>query len=212
MKQNKLNQKKAGQQLNNNVFEDMAKRYDTPERIKLANIISKEINEQLTNGQSKRVIDYGSGTGLISVQLADQVSELIMIDSSEEMLKVADEKIKQNKLDNTKTLLADFTEKVPDIKADVVMMSLVLLHIPETKKILERVYSVLNEDGKLIIVDFDYNEKVSHPKIHNGFKHDELTALLSDVGFQTSEVRNFHHGKETFMNQDADVFISVSRK
>ena len=43
------------------------------------------------------------------------------------------------------------------------MMSLVLLYIPNTRAMLENVYSVLNKGGKLIIVDFDYNEKVKSP-------------------------------------------------
>ncbi|MFJ1628343.1 class I SAM-dependent methyltransferase [Marinilactibacillus psychrotolerans] len=80
--------------MNENIFEEMAKRYDTPERIKLANIISKEVSTQLADSQEKTMIDYGSGTGLISVQLAHEVSELIMVDSSNEMLKVVDGKNK----------------------------------------------------------------------------------------------------------------------
>lgn len=198
--------------MNENMFEDMAKRYDTPERIKLANIISKEVSGQLADSQEKTMIDYGSGTGLISVQLAHEVSELIMVDSSKEMLKVVDEKIKQSKLENTRTLLADFTQEVPEIKADIVMMSLVLLHIPDTRAILQNIYSVLNKGGKLIIVDFDYNEKVKHPKVHSGFKQDELKELLSEVGFNSTDIRNFYHGKEVFMNQDTDVFIAISLK
>ena len=198
--------------MNENIFEEMAKRYDTPERIKLANIISKEVSTQLADSQEKTMIDYGSGMGLISVQLAHEVSELIMVDSSNEMLKVVDEKIKQSKLENTRTLLADFIQEVPEIKADIVMMSLVLLYIPNTRAILENVYSVLNKGGKLIIVDFDYNEKVKHPKVHSGFKRDELKRLLSEIGFQSSEIRNFHHAKDVFMNQDADVFIAISQK
>lgn len=148
----------------------------------------------------------------ISVQLAHEVSELIMVDSSNDMLKVVDEKIKQSKLENTRTLLADFIQEVPEIKADIVMISLVLLYIPNTRAILENVYPVLNKGGKLIIVDFDYNEKVKHPKVHSGFKRDELKRLLSEIGFQSSEIRNFHHAKDVFMNQDADVFIAISQK
>lgn len=40
-----------------------------------------------------------------------------------------------------------------------------------------------NKNGKLIIVDFDKNEMISHPTVHNGFNQKELKSLLSDAGF-----------------------------
>ncbi|SEM51639.1 ubiE/COQ5 methyltransferase family protein [Mesobacillus persicus] len=48
-------------------------------------------------------------------------------------------------------------------------MSFVLLHIPDTDKILQELFDILNNGGKLIIVDFDKNDKIHHPKVHNGF-------------------------------------------
>ena len=51
--------------MENNVFEQMAKRYDTEERMELAKIIVKEVRPELRNSKSKSLIDYGSGTGLI---------------------------------------------------------------------------------------------------------------------------------------------------
>lgn len=91
-------------------------------------------------------------------------------------------------------------------------MSLVLLHIPNTKKILKELFNTLNSDGKLIIVDFDKNNNVSHPKIHNGFSHDEMKKRLSEVGFNSTEIKTFYHGKGIFAKQDASMFISTSIK
>ncbi len=68
-------------------------------------------------------------------------------------------------------LYSDFTKGTPDLKADIVLMSLVLLHIPDTKKILQELFNILNDGGKLMIVDFDKNDHISHPKVHNGFVH-----------------------------------------
>lgn len=48
-----------------NVFEQMARRYDTADRIELANIILKEVRPELVNSKTKSLVDYGSGTGLI---------------------------------------------------------------------------------------------------------------------------------------------------
>ncbi|MDX1805510.1 MAG: methyltransferase domain-containing protein [Paenisporosarcina sp.] len=198
--------------MENNVFEQMAKRYDTEERIELAKVIVKEVRPELRNNKSKSLIDYGSGTGLISLELSDLVDSILLIDSSEQMLDVAKAKISHKGIINSKVLYADFTQETPELKADIVLLSLVLLHIPDTKKILQELFNILNNGGKLIIIDFDKNDKINHPKVHNGFSHEELKNSLSESGFTSIEFKTFHHGNRIFMNQDASMFISSSIK
>ncbi len=198
--------------MENNVFEQLAKKYDTEERIQLANIIVKEIREELQNNHSKSLIDYGSGTGLIGLELADLVNFILLVDSSEQMLEIANAKISSREIANSKVLHADFTKEIPALKSDIVVMSLVLLHIPETERILQALFNILNDGGKLFIVDFDKNDNVSHPKIHNGFSHEELKRKLSKVGFTSTVTRTFYHGEKIFAKQDASMFISSSIK
>ncbi|MFC6038841.1 class I SAM-dependent methyltransferase [Paenisporosarcina macmurdoensis] len=198
--------------MENNVFEQMAKRYDTEERIELAKVIVKEVGPELRNNKSKSLLDYGSGTGLISLELSDLVDSILLIDSSEQMLDVAKAKISHKGIINSKVLYADFTQETPELKADIVLLSLVLLHIPDTKKILHELFNILNTGGKLIIIDFDKNDKINHPKVHNGFSHEELKNSLSESGFTSIEIKTFHHGNRIFMNQDAAMFISSSIK
>ena len=198
--------------MENNVFEQMAKRYDTEERIELAKVIVDEVRPELRNSKSKSLIDYGSGTGLISLELSDLVDSILLVDSSKQMLEVAKAKISHKGITNANALYSDFTEETPELKADIVLMSLVLLHIPDTKKILQELFNVLNNGGKLIIIDFDKNDKISHPKVHNGFSHEELKKILSEIGFKSIEIKTFYHGNRIFMNQDASMFISSSIK
>ncbi|RNF38820.1 class I SAM-dependent methyltransferase [Planococcus salinus] len=198
--------------MDTNVFEQMAKRYDTEERIELAKVIAKEVKIELRNSQSKSLIDYGSGTGLVSLQLSNLVDSILLIDSSKQMLDVAEAKISRHGITNAKVLQADFTQQTPELQADIVFMSLVLLHIPDTENILRNLFSLLKNGGKLIIVDFDKNEKISHPKVHNGFSHGALKNTLTEVGFKSVEIRTFHHGNRIFMKQDASMFIAGSVK
>lgn len=198
--------------MENNVFEQIAKRYDTEERIELAKVIVNEVRPELRNSQSKSLIDYGSGTGLISLELSDLVHSILLVDSSKQMLEVAKAKISRKGIANAKTLYSDFTQETSELKADIVLMSLVLLHIPDTNKILQELFGILNDGGKLIIIDFDKNDKIQHPKVHNGFSHEELKKRLSDIGFKSTEMKTFFHGRRIFMNQDASMFISSSIK
>lgn len=195
-----------------NVFEQLAKRYDTKERMELAKVITKEVRSQLQNCQSKSLLDYGSGTGLVSLELSDLVDSIILVDASKKMLEVAEEKISRRHIKNAKVLCSDFTKETPELKVDIILMSLVLLHIPDTKQILQTLFDVLHEDGKFMIVDFDKNDRIHHPKVHNGFSHQQLKNILSEVGFKNIEIKTFYDGKKIFMNQDASMFIATSGK
>src|SRR5690625_2060939 len=123
--------------MENNVFEQMAKKYDTEDRIELANIIVKEVRPELRNSKSKSLIEYGSGTGLISLPLADLAAAVLMVDSSKQMLEDAKPKMSQKGITNSKVLYSDFTEEAPELETEIILVSLVLLHIPDTKNILQ---------------------------------------------------------------------------
>lgn len=94
------------------------------------------------------------------------------------MLEVVNTKIAKKGITNSKTLLSDFTKSTPELKADIVLMSLVLLHIPYTKNILQELFSILNNDGKLIIVDFDKTIKLITQCFINYIQANVLSTLL----------------------------------
>ncbi|BDA77322.1 S-adenosylmethionine-dependent methyltransferase [Leptospira kobayashii] len=198
--------------MDNNIFNQIANNYDTKERKELAQIIVNAIKPELKEGKNKSLLDYGCGTGLVGLELSPLVDKLLFMDSSEQMLEIVKTKIIQNNIKNAEVIHSDFTKITSNLKADIIVVSLVLLHVPDVKKILGHFYSVLNANGKLIIVDFDKNEKINHPTVHNGFTHTDLKSLLTDAGFHTIEIKNFHHGKNIFMNQDASLLISTSLK
>lgn len=198
--------------MDGNVFNQMAKKYDTDDRIALAKVVVREVKSELKNSTSKSLIDYGSGTGLVGLELSNLVDSVLLVDSSRQMLEIAENKIVQKEITNAKVLCSDFTKTVPNRKADIILMSLVLLHIPNTKNILKNLFHILNDGGKLLIVDFDKNEKIHHPKTHNGFSHEDLKKILMEVGFTSVQIKTFHHGNQIFMKQDASMFISSSIK
>ncbi|TGL86224.1 class I SAM-dependent methyltransferase [Leptospira congkakensis] len=197
-----------------NRFNQIARQYDTEERKDLAKIILSAVEKELQNQKGKTLLDYGCGTGLIGLELFYLVDQVLFIDSSESMLEILKEKIVRTKIDQTKTKVfySDFTKIESNVKADIILASLVLLHVPDTITLLKQFNSILNADGKLIIVDFDKNENINHPNVHNGFAHLHLKSLLTEVGFKNIEIKTFHHGKNIFMNQDASLLISTSSK
>lgn len=134
------------------------------------------------------------------------------MDASEAMLTVTNQKINHSHLRDVHTQLADLTNDLPNQKADLLLVSLVLLHIPDTKLILKNLADLLNPGGQLFIVDFNKNEAVNHPKVHNGFKHEELKQSLAEAGLTPIKLETFHEGKNLFMKQSASLFLAISQK
>jgi ubiquinone/menaquinone biosynthesis C-methylase UbiE len=96
--------------MENNVFEQMAKRYDTEDRMELAKVIVKKVKSELQNSKSKTLLDYGSGTGLVSLELCDLVDSILLVDSSKQMLEVAKAKISHRGITNSEVIYSDFTQ------------------------------------------------------------------------------------------------------
>lgn len=195
--------------MSHNTFDRMAKRYDNEQRVELASVIATEIRKHLSNDINKTLLDYGCGTGLVGLQFTDKFKRIVFTDISEEMLKVVDSKIELNQIQNAETKQVD---SLHNVKPDTIIISLVMLHVPEYKQLIKDLYEILNDAGKLIIVDFNKNEEIQHDKVHNGFTQTEMETALSSAGFNTIGMTTFYHGKNIFMNKDASMFIATAKK
>lgn len=195
-----------------NIFDKVAQQYDAPHRVALSEIINKKIQDSVGDLTGKTVMDYGCGTGLIGLPLAEKAEELVLVDPSSKMIEVTQTKIKENQLENANTKVG--TIKTLDLKtsSDLIVMSLVMLHVPDTKELLTGLYQALKPNGRLLIVDFDKNPNVYHEQVHNGFEHNVLKNLAEKIGFKNISIDNFYHGNNIFMQQDATMFLLSGEK
>lgn len=189
------------------IFDQMASNYDTPDRKVLAEIILTEILADFKESNTKILLDYGGGTGLISLPLAKRVKQVELLDLAENMGTIANQKAQNQGIKNFTAFYGDLLGVHPTLATpDIVLLSLVLLHISETKAILQAIFQTLAPGGQLIIVDFDSNDKVRHPLVHSGFDQKQLQKLLLEIGFIEPESHTFHQGEALFMNQKASLF------
>ncbi|CAD2071529.1 S-adenosylmethionine-dependent methyltransferase [Jeotgalicoccus coquinae] len=192
-----------------NIFNRMAKKYDNEQRIELAHTVAAEMRKYLPADSNKTLLDYGCGTGLIGLQFTDNFKHLIFSDISEGMMEVVGEKIEEGNIRNAETRAVD---ELNEGEADIIIVSLVMIHVPEYKELIKQLYTLLSESGQLFIADFDKNDTVYHEKVHNGFSHDEMHSALIDAGFKTADIKTFYHGENIFMNKDASMFIASAVK
>lgn len=198
---------------NTDKFEMIANKYDTPERIEIAKVCSDAIRNHLVDAKSKSAIDFGCGTGLVGMSLLNEFHSVLFLDSSQNMINEIEQKIADFNIHNAETLCFDIEKERPsNLQADYIFMAQVLLHIPDVEFVLSRLFDVLNEGGHLLIVDFHKNEKVVSDIVHNGFNPEELTDMMTKIGYKDIQFKTFYSGDKLFMGQDASMFILNSKK
>jgi ubiquinone/menaquinone biosynthesis C-methylase UbiE len=198
---------------NTDKFEMIADVYDTPERIEIAKASADAIREYLVDSKEKNAIDFGCGTGLVGMNLLNDFSSVLFLDTSQNMIHQIKQKISDSNIQNADTLCFDFEkDSLSDLKVDYIFMVQVLLHISDVELVLSRLYQVLKEGGHLLIVDFDQNEKVVSEMVHSGFDQAELTDCMTKIGYKGIQSRTFYTGSKMFMGQDASLFILDSQK
>lgn len=203
--------REVGGTMEERIFHRIAHRYDSESQIQFTEKIAKEMRTRMT--PAHRLLDYGCGTGLVGLQFADDVDQLILADAESEMLKIVQQKIVSLDLKNAETMQLNVVEdSLPDIQVDTIIMSLVMLHVPDTQTLLNQLFKLLQPGGQILIADFNQNDKVSHPLIHSGFAHETVKEKMEEVGFNTPSIHTFYQGENLFMNQDASLFLARATK
>lgn len=198
---------------NTDIFDMMATGYDTPERIRIAKIISDAVRESLDDADNKKAIDFGCGTGLVGLNLLKDFKSVLFLDSSPNMIEQINQKIKKFNITNADTLCFDLEkESITNTRADYIILAQVLLHIMDIEPVLAGLYDMLNDEGHIIIADFIKNDAVVSDIVHNGFVQEELIELMTRIGFKDIKFKPFYTGSKIFMNQDATLFILDSQK
>ncbi len=161
---------------------------EKPARVQLAGEVAEAIIGQVELTPAMKVMDFGCGTGLLSLRLHPLVGSIIGVDSSAAMLEVFKAKIAEGCLTNIQTQLIDpDKDEVLTGSYDLVVSSMTLHHIREPKVLLRQLYGVLAPGGTLAIADLDPDGGRFHEDntgvFHCGFERPALRAMFAEAGF-----------------------------
>ena len=166
-------------------FDDEAKDWDIdPKKTERAIVFAKEIIDFIKPDKTLDALEFGCGTGLLSFQLKDYFSTITLADTSEGMIKVLQEKIVEDGVENFKPLHIDSLESDLTLNEyDVIYTLMTLHHIPDINNILMVFNSILKRGGYLCIADLvkeDGSFHAEHDNFdgHNGFDRNELSDIL----------------------------------
>ncbi|WP_294352578.1 class I SAM-dependent methyltransferase [uncultured Clostridium sp.] len=201
-------------------FDEKARMWDNPERIKRTEILSKAIIERIEDASEKTALEIGCGTGLFTTRLSKVLKEVACFDTSEEMVKVLKEKIKEGNLKN----ISIYTEEILNNeefyeKFDIVYSSMVFHHIVDIEKEFELLSKLLKKSGQVIIIDLDEEDGSFHKNEkdfngHNGFNRDEFKDILEKYGFMDVTFETVFNGTKIVLDKGVDysLFLCVAQK
>jgi ubiquinone/menaquinone biosynthesis C-methylase UbiE len=191
-----------------------------PKRVKLAQDVAETIIRVLQPAPAMDALDFGCGTGLVTLRLQPLVRSITAIDSSPGMLGVLQDKVKNQGLANVRTRLVDFDKgEAPEGQFHLLVSSMTMHHVPDTAALLRLWFDLLLPGGLLGVADLDTEDGSFHGDntgvFHLGFERSRLQKLLEDTGFHqvrattaASMVKEVAGGEE----REFTVFLITGRK
>ncbi|HRU07577.1 MAG TPA: class I SAM-dependent methyltransferase [Candidatus Brocadiia bacterium] len=171
-------------------FDKEAARWDeNPVRVKLAKDIAAAMLGQAPDAAELDAMDFGCGTGLLSLELAPHVRTMTAVDGSDGMLAVLNEKVLRLNLSNVKTLRVD-PEAGGALEGTfgLVCSSMTLHHIQDVGQLLRQFHAILAPGGRLCLADLDAEGGEFHSDntgvFHFGFDRQALKAEFEKAGFR----------------------------
>lgn len=193
---------------------------ENPGRVKMADSVINAIKNNLRLANDMDVLDFGCGTGLISLRILPHVNTVTAADSSTGMLEVLNTKIANQNLTGIKTvhINIDNGEKLTGTY-DTVTSSMTMHHIQNPAPLLKEFHEIIKPGGHLCIADLDPDGGLFHENndgvFHYGFMRDEMKKLFSEAGF--TEIKDVtaaeisKPGAEGTMN-NFSIFLIIGKK
>ncbi len=188
-------------------FNHKAESFDSPKNIFIANLIRQEVEKQIVDFSDKCILDFGSGTGLVSLPLATQSKSVMLVDISEKMLEQARLKVEKQAIENVYLLQQDLLTKPLNQLFDIIVVSRVLHHMPDLDATLAMFHYHLRENGQVFIADF-----VKTDTNHHGFDLAELENKLIEHGFSSVHSQILYSAEDLFQGNYSELFLTVAQK
>ncbi|MBL0210770.1 MAG: methyltransferase domain-containing protein [Holophagaceae bacterium] len=170
-------------------FDQAAATWDLADRrVALAHEVAQAIAVRVLLTKEQTVLDFGCGTGLVTLELAPQVGSITGADTSPGMLKTLAEKaevlgisVRLISLDNTGVggLGGPY---------DLIVSCMTLHHLADVPALFRQFMQHLRPGGQVALADLDEEDGSFHEASvsihHRGFSRDQIQAWLEGAGFQ----------------------------
>jgi ubiquinone/menaquinone biosynthesis C-methylase UbiE len=170
-------------------FDKSAKDWERNQsRVRMTTALADAVIARLTLSRDLIAMDYGAGTGLVTLRLQPLVGRIVAADTSPGMLAVLEQKIAAAGLENIAVRLWNAeTDPLPEERFDVIVSTMTFHHLTEIPRVLHRFHGLLTPGGQIAVADLDAEAGDFHADPagvwHFGFDRAELQRQFDEAGF-----------------------------
>ena len=175
-------------------FAHKAKEYEgESRRVNNVENIANGVLEKIGFDKSMHIMDFGSGTGLLTSHIAPYVSKITCIDMSSSMNEVL--RAKQDSYPcELEILELDLSTDTLDTQFDSIISSMTLHHLSDTEALFAKFYDMLKSGGTIALADLDTEDGSFHTEdtgvFHFGFDRDEIVQIAEEAGFTNLNIES----------------------
>jgi predicted TPR repeat methyltransferase len=171
-------------------FDQAAATWDEdPGRVRMSRNIAEAMLAAVPVQPSMTAIDFGCGTGLVTLALQPFVGRIVGIDSSPGMLAKLRGKAEAIGAAHVEALHVDLTaQSAPaGLRADLIVSAMALHHIADIPHLLQTLAGLLVPGGYMALADLDTEDGAFHGDStgvhHSGLDREWLMTELTALGF-----------------------------
>lgn len=176
----------ANKHMNQSSFEDLVKRFESPERDAYQQ--PEKVLDYIGDVAGQSILDIGAGTGYFSFKLADRGAKVIAGDVDDRFQNFIQRKM--DKENASKVTLRKLPYDSPALKTqevDKVLIVNTYHHIEKRVPYFQEVLQGLKEKGELIVIDFKKREGPG-PPLAMKMSADFIVKELRKAGFENIKV------------------------
>lgn len=176
--------------------------------------VDAAILDILGSQRIKNLLDLGTGTGSILTLLSDHCDQGLGLDANRSMLSIARARLDEADCHHMHVQQGDILDLATlDGRYDLVTLHQVLHYLDDPTDALKEAASVLDQNGRLLIVDFAPHAheflRKDHAHRRLGFSRDDMRRSIEHAGMTMLSTHDLEAGKEQSFNGETPLTVSI---
>lgn len=198
-------------------FDKAAGTWDACERRQgIAKAVAEAIISTIPLHREMDILDFGAGTGLLTIALSSYVRSITALDSSQGMLGELEAKARSVPDCIIEIVQGDIMEHVFNKRFHGAVSSMTLHHIRDTAALFKKLASLLRPHGFVALADLADDDGTFHDEgrddvFHFGFPKERLVSLATSAGFSSCDYRLIHTVEKEGRNRPYNIFLFTAR-
>ena len=156
---------------------------EEPRRVLLAQQVVTAICRELPLAKEMEALDYGCGSGLVTLGLQPFVGRITGADSSQGMLQVLTRKVRERGITNVVAKFIDLEQQRFEGSYDLIVSSMTLHHVHDVAALIGSFVQILKPGGWLALADLESEDGSFHEDptgvYHRGFEREFFSSVCS---------------------------------